>query len=128
MAELYIDRNGLPHKYSSFEAADKVVKARKNGDVWEVIDLLLDLWVKTAGDEVEAIGINLDQYREQLVDKEFGSTKDGKDLDRRLMLSIPKKLIMMIRTQYSAQDLPFDHDFYVKFAQKYPYFRVAERI
>lgn len=128
MADLYIDRNGFPQKYSHYEAADKVVNAKKNNDVWSVIELLLDIWMKTAGDEVEAIGINLEQYRDQLTDKEFGSTKGGKDQDRRLMLSIPKKLIMMIRTQYSAQELPFDHDFYVKFAQKFPYFRVAERV
>lgn len=125
--DLYIDHNGFKRSYSDLEAVNKISEARKKNDPWEVIDLLLDLWAKTAPDDVEAISINLEEYRAGLVDKEFGTTKGGKDMDRRFMLSIPKKLVLMIRTQFSAEELPMDKEFYRKFANRYPVFRVAEK-
>lgn len=128
MADLYLDKNGIPRKYSHLEAVNKIIEARKTKDKWEVIDMLLDLWSKEAPDDVEAIGINLEQYRESLDDKEFGATKDGKDFDRRFTLSIPKKLFLMIRTIYKVEELPFDNDFYQKFATRYPFFKVAEKV
>ncbi len=127
MADLFLNENGIPRRHSHVSAVDKIMDAKKKGDPWDVVDMLLDLWSKTAPDDVEAIGINIDEYRAGLEDKKFGTTKDGKDQDRRFMLSIPKKLIMMIRTQYSTEEFPFDKKFYKKFADKYPFFRVAER-
>lgn len=127
MNDLYISENGLPRKRSDAEAADKIVEARRKEDVWEVIDLLLQLWAKGAPDEVEAVSINLDEYKESLYDKEFATTKDGGDVNRRFYLSFPNRLMMMIRTQYETDELPFDKKFYRKFAKKYPFFMVAEK-
>jgi len=128
MNNLYINEDGLPRKYSDLEAVNKIVTAKDKNDVWEVIDLLITLWAKKVPDEVEAININLDEYRETLTDKEFATTDGGKDMDRRFFLSFPKKLMLMIRTQYKSEELQFDKQFYNKFAKKYPFFMVSEKI
>jgi acetylornithine deacetylase/succinyl-diaminopimelate desuccinylase-like protein len=126
--DLYINENGIPRSYDDLEAVNKIVEARANKDHWEVIDLLLNLWAKKVPDEVDAVSINLDEYRESLDDKEFATTKGGQEMDRRFFLSFPKKLMLMIRTQYKNDELPFDKAFYQKFAKKYPFFMVSEKI
>lgn len=128
MNDLYISENGLPRRYSDLEAANKITEERAKGDVWAVIDLLLDLWASKSPDEVEAVNINLDEYKESLADKEFGATTGGGDMDRRFFLSFPKKLMLMIRTQYKTEELPFDKAFYRTFAKRYPFFMVAEKV
>lgn len=128
MSDLYIDDNGFQRSYSDLNAVNKIVELKGKKDHWEIIDLLLKLWAEKAPGDVEAIGINIEEYKSGLEDKEYGSTKGGKDMDRRFMLSIPKKLLLMIRTQYSVEELPFDQVFYKKFAEKYPFFRVSEKV
>lgn len=128
MSDLYISENGLPRKYSDLEAANQIVEARRKKDEWEVIDLLVQLWAKTAPEEVEAVNINIGQYKGSLGDKEFGSTANGGDLERRFLLSFPNRLMQMIRTQYQTEELPFNTAFYRKFAKKYPFFMVAEKV
>lgn len=128
MNDLYINENGIPRSYSDREAADKIVEARRKDDSWAVIDLLVNLWAKRAPDEVEAVSINIDQYRGSLKDKEFATTVGGGDLERRFLLSFPTRLMLMIRTQYQTEELPFDTEFYESFAKKYPFFMVAEKV
>jgi len=128
MSDLYIDDNGLPRKLSHLEAVNKIIELRRKGDMWEVIDVLLDLWSSTAPEEVDAMSINLEEYKESLVDKEFATTKGGGEMNRRFFLSFPKKLMFMIRTQYKTDELQFDKVFYNKFAKRYPFFRVSEKV
>lgn len=128
MNDLYISENGLPRSYADAEAVNSIVEARRNKDTWEVIDLLLKLWAKKVPDEVDAININIDEYKESLNDKEFATTKGGGDMERRFMLSFPNRLMQMIRTQYKVEELPFSKEFYQAFAKKYPFFMVAEKI
>ena len=128
MSDLYISENGLPRSYSDLEAVNKIVEARRKNDEWEVIDLLVNLWAKSVPDEVEAVDINIGQYKGSLDDKEFGATKGGSDLERRFLLSFPSRLMQMIRTQYQVEELPFNTEFYRKFAKKYPFFMVAEKV
>jgi len=128
MNDLYISENGIPRSHADAEAVNKIVEARRKEDTWEVIDLLLKLWAQSVPDEVEAININIDEYKESLNDKEFATTKGGGDMDRRFMLSFPNRLMQMIRTQYKVEELQFDKKFYQTFAKKYPFFMVAEKV
>lgn len=106
--------------------ADEIIKARKKGP-WHVIDLLVNSWVKRSPEEVEAVKVDISDRRELLVDKKYGSTIGGNDMERRFALIFPTGLQSMIRTQYKAEDLPFDRKFYTEFAQKYPGFKIAEK-
>lgn len=109
------------------ELAENIVEMRKNRDPWVVIDKMVEVWTKNAPDEVEAMRINIEQYRETLVDKEFGTTLNGKDQERRFQLAFPKSLMLMIRSIYKAEELQMDKKFFAEFAKRYPFFRVALR-
>lgn len=106
--------------------ADEIIKARKKGP-WHVIDLLVNSWVKRSPEEVQAVKVDISDRRELLVDKEYGTTLGGNDMERRFTLIFPTGLQAMIRTQYKAEDLPFDRKFYTEFAKKYPGFKIAEK-
>jgi hypothetical protein len=62
-----------------------------------------------------------------LIDKEYGSTKGGKQMERRFKLLFPTTLMLLIRAVYSADELKMDKKFYDEFATRYPGFRVAEK-
>jgi len=128
MNELYLDHNGLPRSFNDLDAVNKIIDARRKTDKWEVIDLVVSLWASKAPDEVEAVNINIDEYKASLQDKEFATTAGGNDLERRFILSFPTRLMLMIRTQYKVEELPFDKKFYQDFAKKYPFFMVAEKV
>lgn len=127
MADIVISENGKIRNVANIELAEKIVDMRKKVDPWVLIDKLVDVWTKNAPDEVEAMQINLDQYRETLIDKEYGTTLHGKDQERRFQLAFPKSLMLMIRTQYKAEELPMDKKFFAEFAKRYPFFRVAQK-
>lgn len=128
MSKILIQENGKIRDIGDIELAEKIIQKRSNKDPWEVIDDLVHVWAEKSPDDVEAIKINVGQYRESLVDKKFGQTEHGKDQERRFNLAFPRTLMLMIRTQYKADELPFDTDFYREFGKRYPYFKVAEGV
>ena len=127
MSDIYIDDNGRFRKYEHVELAENIIETRNKKDYWEVIDKLIKIWAKTCPDDVEAIAINLDQYREVQYDKEFATTLNGKDQERRFQLAFPRHLMLMIRSQYKADELQMDKKFFAEFAKRYPYFKIAQR-
>jgi hypothetical protein len=127
MGKIVIADNGQIRDLDDVEFAEDMIKLRNNKNQWEVIDALLKRWATLAPDEVEAISINVTEYKEALKDKEYGQTEGGKDQERRFTLSFPVSLQGMIRTLYSVEELPFDQKFYREFGKRYPFFKVAER-
>lgn len=127
MGQIAIDDNGLPRDLDDVELAEEVFKLKNQKDEWAVIDKLLEAWAKKAPEEVDALEIEIEDHRENLVDKEFGQTLGGKDFDRRFKMMFPKQLLLMIRTVYRPEELEFDRDFQIKFAKRYPFFKVAEK-
>lgn len=127
MVDIVINENGKVRKIEDVELAEQIVKDRHLKDPWVVIDNMVKLWTKNAPDEEEAMRINIEQYREGLVDKEFGQTLLGRDQERRFTMAFPRSLMLMIRTQYKADELPMDKKFFRKFGEKYPAFKVSEK-
>lgn len=125
-SKIVIDENGLARKADDVEFAEKIIKLRNQGDSWKVIDELITYWSKTAEDEVEAMTINVSEYRETLTDKKYGMTKGGKNMERRFTISFPRTLMFLIRTMYKTEELPFDNKFFADFARRYPFFKVAQ--
>jgi hypothetical protein len=127
MSDIVINENGKIRKVADVEIAEKIIKDRKFKDYWDVIDSLVRLWAKTAPEDEEAMKINIEQYRESLHDKEFGQTLMGADQERRFTMAFPRSLMLMIRTQYKADELPMDKEFFKEFGKRYPAFKIAER-
>lgn len=127
MGKLILTDNGKIRDMDHVEFAELISELRTKGDTWAVIDELVKFWGKNAKDDEAAMKINLQQYRETQKDKKFGKTLGGKEMERRFIMAMPKSLMLMIRTQYKADELPMDAEFYQKFATRYPFFKVAEQ-
>lgn len=127
MSNLIIDEKGRLLTSEKYELVERIMKLRSNKDPWAVIDELVRYWVKNAPEEVEALKINISDAQEILVDKKFGQTKGGRDMERRFQLIFPSGLQALIRGVYKSEELPFDREFYREFSKKYPGFRVAQK-
>jgi len=127
MSKIVLQDNGKIRNVDDIELAEEIVTLRTNKDHWEVIDKLLAVWATNAPDEVEAVLINVDQYRSSQNDPEFAQTDDGKQFDRRFKLAFPRSLMLMIRTQYKADELPMDNKFFLEFGKRYPVFKVSQK-
>jgi hypothetical protein len=110
------------------DLVEKITKLRRDKDPWIIIDQLVDLWAKIAPDEENAQKIQINEYREQLIDPKFGQTAGGKHFERRFTIAIPQRLMLMIRSQYKPDELKTDAKFYQKFAKRYPFFKISEKI
>jgi hypothetical protein len=108
--------------------ATKIVESINKKPIWDVIDLIVKFWEKKFPDEASDVEKNIYKYKETAFDPKFGQTKNGKDFDRRLLVAFPRKLMLMIRTIYSSEDLPMDTKFYLDFLKRYPRFQVAEKV
>lgn len=110
------------------EIAEVVMKLKDNKDPWVVIDELIRIWSAKAPDEEVATKVEIDGYKEAMADPEYGQTQGGKDFERRSILVIPRKLQLMIRSLYKAEELQFDRAFYREFARRYPFFKIADKV
>ncbi len=128
MVKIVVQDSGKIRDLNDIEIAEKVIEQRNKKDPWEVIDSLVKLWAERSPDDVTAIKVNVDQYRETLIDKKFGQTTGGTVQERRFTLAFPETLMLMIRTQYEVDELPFDQKFYHEFGKRYPFFKVAAEV
>lgn len=127
MAKLFVDDKGRILDAERVELVDKIMELKNKKDHWLVIDELVNFWIKTTPEDVEAIKMNISEAKENLSDKKYGTTKGGKDFERRFQLIFPTKLNLLIRAVYPPEELPMDRDFYHDFSTRYPGFRVAEK-
>lgn len=121
------DASGLPRNSKDVELVEEVIRLKNTKGHWAVIDKLLEAWSQRAPDEVNALQIEIEDHRENLTDKRFGTTAGGKDFDRRLRMAFPRELMVMIRAIYKVDELPMDNKFYTEFLTRYPFFRIAEK-
>jgi hypothetical protein len=108
----------------TYSAADRLVKLRNTKPMWEVIDAVLDFWIKSQPKQWKAHLIEIEDIKKTR-SNEWASTKD-KSL--RFMLDIPEKILLMIRKLYDVHDCPMDKKWMLKFARRYPKFIVADRL
>lgn len=114
-------------------AADKLLKMKAKHNVWTVIKEVLKIWSE----------LNPKQYKSHLVEvsdvkksrkttsvgsKHFSGISKAGGSYNAYLLDIPEKVIYMIRTIYSPEELPFDKKFYKEFARRFPAYKVMERI
>jgi hypothetical protein len=128
MADLIVEENGKQRLKSDIDFTEAILKLKNQKDHWAVISKLLERWANDTPDEIAALKIQIADHREMLTDKEFGQTAGGKDMERRFTVIFPLKLQQMIRAIYSSEELEFDSEFYREFAQRYPNFKIAEKV
>ena len=130
MIDTYILHNGLPRKVKDIQLVTQVeqLKKKSGSNPWPVINLLIKAWADRAPDEVTAQHIVIKEYRSTLIDPKFGQTKGGKEFGRRFVVDFPEKLMLMIRSVYSSEELPTDSKFFSEFAKRYPFFKIPDKI
>jgi len=128
MVDLIIEDRGKKRLKSDVDFVDEIIRLKNTKNRWAVIDKLIDRWVKSTPEESHALKIQLADQRETLTDKKFGTTKGGKQMERRATLVFPLRLQQMLRAIYSSEELAFDSKFYREFLEHYPQFRIPEKI
>lgn len=108
--------------------ADRVIEAKKHKAPWETIDLLVNEWSNSSPEDFRAFKIQMDDYRSGLFDRKYGTTREGKNAERRFTMVFPEKLFHMIRAIYRVDELPMDKKFYQEFLKRYPLFKIPEKI
>ena len=114
--QLVLSEKGKLRKADDVELAEKLIETKQKKSYWDVIDEMVHAWVSRTPEEIKALKIEVEDHRDNLVDKKFGQTTGGKDYERRFTLVFPITLQLMIRSLYKAEELPFDREFYQDFA------------
>ena len=125
--KILLNNNGQVREFNDYDLATKIVESRKTKPIWEVIDMIVKLWEVKCQDEAKAVRINIDQYREDAIDKDYAQTKGGKQFNRRLLMALPRKLMLLIRTVYDSDELKMDSKFNKEFVKRYPNFRIGRK-
>lgn len=127
------DEYGIPRKLKDVAAVERLykLKASSGSNPWPVIEEILKLWEKKArrSNEWKSYIFNLESTRETRKNKFAASDADpvhGGIL--RYTLDIPEFVAYAIRILYTPDELPMNRDFYRAFAERFPKFKVAEKI
>jgi len=128
MVDLIVEENGKKRLKSDVDFVYEVMKTKNSKDKWAVVEMLLNRWIKQTPEEFAAIKMQIGDQKELLVDKEFGQTLGGKDMERRFTLVFPFKLQQMLRAVYAEEELQFDSKFYSEFAKRFPRFKIAQKV
>jgi len=112
----------------AIQAADTLIRMKKdNRPIWESIEYMIKVWHKTRPTEWKSYLYYLNDIRETRIDKKFGTSKT-KGSNLRYTLDIPEIIMSMIRKLYTADELPMDRKFFIKFARRFPAFKVVEKM
>lgn len=126
-SKLIVEENGKARAKQDIDLVETTIKLKNKGELWTVIELLLQAILKKHPDEMKALQVQISDTKEMLDDKEFGQTTGGKDFERRMTVIFPLRLQQMLRRLYSTEELPMDSKFYREFVNRYPNFRLAEK-
>ena len=125
------DKYGIRRKWKDIRAVEKLYKLKETSgsDPWPVIEECLNMWVASAPGTWKSFLYEIDQTRETRKDQEFGSTVDNSTgATLRYTLDIPEKVVYMLRILYTPQELPMNRDFYIAFANRFPRFKIAQKM
>lgn len=127
----FYDKFGRRHKWADYQKTQRLLdlKKKSGSDPWPVIEACLKVWSDSKPNTWESFLYEIEQTRETRKDPKFGSTVDkSTGATLRYTLDIPEKVIYMLRVLYTPEELPMNKDFFIAFAQRFPKFKVAEKI
>lgn len=131
--------NPFDYRYAPAKAvttADHLIEFKRQhpNDIWLVIAEVIKAWEKTNPKQYASFIISHEDIKQSRKEYNIGtSTFTGVSKDKSTggllayTLDIPEKVVYMLRALYSAEELPFDKNFYNQFGKKFPKFRVMER-
>ena len=127
----FYDKYGRRHKWSDYSKTQKLYKLKETSgtDPWPVIEECLKIWSESAPNTWQSFLYEIEQTRNTRKDEEFGSTVDkSTGATLRYTLDIPEKVMYMMRILYTPAELPMNRDFFIAFAERFPKFKIAQKI
>lgn len=131
MPSVIYDHLGIPRKLTHLRAVQhlEALKAKHGTNPWPVIEACFAVWEETNPTQWRSHLVYLDEVRRTRKDRKFASTKDKQHGGYlRYTLDIPEKVVKMIRTLYTPDELPMNRRFFASFAKKFPKCKVAEKL
>ena len=109
------------------QAADKLLKLKKENKLWEVVEECFNIWSKKNKGEWKAFLFHVEEVREtRKRTKGFRGVTKGKDGGYiEYTIDIPQDVIYMLRVLYTPDELPMNKQFFRSLAKKFPKFRVS---
>lgn len=100
------------------------LKAENGSNPWPVIEECFKVWESTNPREWKSYLLDVEDERQNQKNP-HGSSKLK---SVRHIIDIPQKVMYMIRTLYSADELPMNQMFIRELARRFPRYRVAKKI
>jgi len=108
-------------------AADKLFKLKSENKVWESIEKIVEIWADSRPEEYQSYIFDITEIKASMYDPKFGTTKE-KGSNLRRYLDIPDTVMKMIRILYSAEELPMNKDFFIKWGKRFPKMMTVQKI
>ena len=119
--------SGKLRKASDVDAVEHVLGLRQTKNPWIVIEELIRIWLSHNPSDFQGFKVHIKDIKETRLDPKFGQTANKKQ-ERRLTVIFPLALQNLIRSLYPAEELPFDQDFFRKFAKRFKLFQIPDKI
>lgn len=119
--------SGKLRKASDVDAVEYILGLRQTKDLWIVIQELIRIWFSRNPSDFQGFKVHIKDIRETRLDPKFGQTANKKQ-ERRLTVIFPLALQSLIRSLYSAQELPFDQEFFREFAKRFKFFQIPDKL
>lgn len=112
---------------------NRLLKFRESQDIWKVIGEIVNIWLKSHPVEWKSFIIHLkavksDQKRTRIGKSTWRGVSRTGSIERSLVLDMPNWILLCIRKLYTSEELPFDKKFYRQLADKFPVFRIREKV
>ncbi len=119
---------------TDLQVVDHLLKLRKEKPFWEVVEAVVDAWVKRDPEQYKSYVIHLDAVKKDQKVKSKGggrgwrgvSKTDG--IERSLVVDYPVWIDMCLRVLYKGDEVEFDKKFYREIAKRFPMFRIREKV
>ena len=108
-------------------AADALLEARKTKPFWEVVEQVINFWAKKEPRAYRSYLVNLSEIKETRQDQKHATAKTDKTRPLRYLIDVPEFVVLILRKLYDANELNMDKNFWVKFGNKFPIFKVPAK-
>ncbi len=109
----------------TMQIVDGLMDAKKKKPFWEVVELVVDLWAKKSPQTYRSYLVDVQTVRSTRKNKHASSGGGYNEL--RYLADMPEFVMLVLRKLYDTDELDMDKEFFRKFCEKFPAFRVAER-
>ena len=120
------------HEISDLAFVNSLIKLKSEGTKWQVFDKIIDWYMKKYENKIDSYtGMSFNEYvssnlrRRKELNNKYGSSKDK---SRRLLLSIPQRIVYLFKKLYPDLFQGDQKKFIYEFAKRYPQFSVPEKV